>query len=203
MKNICLATLLLLSFSAYSQTRPIITHTERGMKMVGAQLQLSYSDLFNSETILSIDDYSSTYGVMISPNIGWFVEKNWMFGVMGHAGFYRDKSGKNVPTKSSENSYDLGITPFSRYYIDLARRGNIKVFLQAGLPVIYSNYDRSTTSVFGTQTYTSRSQGESLGLYGNFGFGASLHGRFGAIELNASNLGINLGLHKFIARRAK
>jgi hypothetical protein len=120
---------------------------------------------------------------------------------MAHIGFYREKSGKNTSGKINAESYDFGITPFSRYYVDLARRGNIKVFLQAGLPIIYTDYYRKETYGSATQTYTNTREGKSLGLYGNFGFGASLHGRFGAIEMNASNLGLNLGFQKFIGRK--
>jgi hypothetical protein len=202
MRKFYIAILLLAATNSFSQTRTVLTHTDRGMKMVGGQVQLSYIDLFSSETVLRVNDFTSTYGALVSPNVGWFVEKNWMFGTMLHLGFYREKSGKNTTTKSVEDAYDLGITPFSRYYIDLARRGNIKVFLQAGLPVIYSSYERTNSYSSGTQIVTNTSTSKNLGLYGNFGFGASLHGRFGAIEMNASNLGLNIGIQKFISRKA-
>ncbi len=205
MKTLFILLILLISFNSFSQVaRPVITHTERGMKMIGGQLQLAYVDLFSSETILRVDDYGSEAGILISPNIGWFIEKNWLMGGMLHLGFYSNREGKNTPANNrKENAFDAGITPFTRYYIDLIRRSNVKIFLQAGLPIIYSAHNSKYTYTSGTNTFTSTSESRDLGLYGNWGGGASFHGRFGAIEMNLSSLGLNIGFQKFIGKRGQ
>jgi hypothetical protein len=202
MKALYLTAFFLFSIQCISQTRPVIKHTEKGMKMFGVQMQLTPSDFIHSETVLMIDDYSSEVGVVVSPNMGWFIEKNWLIGGIAHLGFYNAKPGKNnTSNRTTAKSYDLGLTPFSRYYIDLARRGNIKVFLQGGLPIIYSKYKSSYSYFNGLQTITTKNDGHQLGLYGNFGFGASMHGHFGAIEMNLSNMGLNIGFQKFIGKK--
>jgi hypothetical protein len=204
MKALLTVVINIICYSCFAQTeRPTFTHTERGMKMVGLQLQLAYVDLFASETALRVDDFSTEAGILISPNVGWFIEKNWLLGGMAHVGVYSNTSDKNSTGGSvrKEKAFDLGITPFTRYYIDLTRRANVKLFLQAGLPVIYSSYKSTYTSSIGSGTIVSRDSNKNVGLYGNWGAGASIHGRFGAIEMNLSSLGLNLGFQKFIARK--
>jgi hypothetical protein len=197
MKPFVFLFILLISYNSYSQSsRPVIEHTDKGMKMIGGQLQLANVDLFSSETILRVNDYSSEAGIVVSPNIGWFVEKNWLLGSMGHLGFYSSKSNKNSTFVVKEKAFDIGITPFSRYYIDLTRRRNVKLFLLAGLPLIYSSYNVTYNSP--TSTDEDRS---NLGIHAVWGVGTSLHGQFGAIEMNLSSLGLNLGFQKFIGRK--
>ncbi|HEX8334873.1 MAG TPA: hypothetical protein VF622_19770 [Segetibacter sp.] len=200
MRNIYLAAFLLLSTNGFSQSRPVIEHTERGNKMTGVQVQLAYVYLFASETMLSIDDVGTEAGILISPNMGWFIEKNWMMGGMVHLGLYTNTSGKDNPYSNYKTkAFDLGVTPFTRYYFDITKRHNVKVFLQAGLPLVYSEYTSRYSNPTGT--FTTSEQSSGLGLYGTWGGGASFHGRFGAIEANLSSLGLNIAFQKFLGKK--
>jgi hypothetical protein len=205
MKNSFLFIALIIAFHGFSQTRPFITHTEKGNRMIGGQVQLAWVDLFASETILRIDDDGTEAGIVISPNMGKFIENNWFVGGMVHLGLYTSKydyKNNNTSSFSSrQKAFDIGFTPFTRYYLDITKRHNIKVFLQAGLPIIFTDYYSRTSQTNGSFTDIRVEDDSYFGLYGNWGGGASFHGKFGAIEANLSGLGLNIALQKFIGRR--
>jgi len=65
--------------------------------------------------------------------------------------------------------------------------------LFAGLPLIYSDNKRSYHN-----SSISDYKEQMLTLDGSFGFGAAYFGKAGSLELNVSNMGLFIGISKFL-----
>jgi outer membrane protein W len=175
-----------------------INPVKKGNKQLGIQLMLAPIDLFWSETALSINENQTRYGLNIAPSVQWFVEDGWSFGLQSNIGFYREKDKNNVNWGYNEKIFDLGITPFSRYYFNVGRNNRFKPFVFAGLPIIYSDVQRT----YNNQQTTDYDE-QSVELNGTFGGGVAYFGKAGSIEMNISNMGFFIGVSKFSGRKAK
>ena len=190
-------TMALASFStAWSQ--PASNPTEKGNKQAGLQVMLAWTDMYNSYTTLSIDDNNKSYGINMGGLYGWFLERNWMVGLQANVGAYRDSYMKDQPYGYDEKAFDFSLAPMTRYYFTVDKKHRFKPFLFAGLPVVYSQIDR--TSGNGGPGSLSES---TVNLRASFGFGAAYFGRAGSLELNVSNMGFFFGVNKFIPSRRK
>jgi hypothetical protein len=183
-------------FNAYAQ--PSFNPVEKGNKQAGIQLMLAPTDMYWSETILSIDKDQKTYGINIGGNYGWFIERGWLIGVQANIGGYHDEYADEVQWGYKTTAFDFSIAPMTRYYFTVDRKHRFKPFLFAGLPIVYTKNE--------TDYYSNNStdfKDEYLELRGTFGFGAAYFGKAGSIEMNVSNMGLFLGVNKFIQFKKK
>lgn len=193
-------TLLLLSLTiaAASFAQPASNPVEKGNKMFGLQMMLAPTDMFWSQTALSIRDDYKSYGLHLAGNYGWFVETGWFVGGQLNAGFYNYENKSPNAWMLNESTFDIGITPNTRYYFQVDRKHRFKPFLLAAIPIVYTSYEYN----YG-QPGMQQQKGTSVELNGSFGFGVSYFGQKGNIELNISNMGLFLGVNKFIKWKGK
>ncbi|TAH07735.1 MAG: hypothetical protein EAZ12_08485 [Sphingobacteriia bacterium] len=215
-KHILLFFFILSTASSFSQTeKPIYKHFEKGNSIIGIGFSPVYSDLFGTTTEISIQDGSSSVGLLLSPSYGKFIEKNWMVGGMGFLGYYSSRYSYNYyppsiglnppffPAKNISNYFDIGIIPFTRYYFMLSKRNTLAFFLQGGLPIVYgqTNYIQRIDFPSGQQDISSKQS--SLTLKASLGFGLSVQGKFGSIDTHVSNLGCFFSFNKLLKSNKK
>lgn len=191
--RICLWVLFTTGTGFTAMAQPAFNPTAKGNKQKSLQVMLAPTDLFWTETTLSLQKNSKTYGLHLAPAVSWFVENGWSIGIQGNLGFYRSKQQGSSNWNYDEKSFELALVPFTRYYFTIDKKHRFKPFLFAGLPLIYSDnkrsYNNSSITDFKEQTLT---------LDGSFGFGAAYFGKAGSLELNVSNMGLFIGISKFL-----
>ncbi len=187
---------VLSSASAFAQ--PAFNPVEKGNKQVGIQMMLAYTDMYGSSTELRINNNVKTYGLHVAGLYGWFVERGWMIGLQSNVGFYHDEYYTKEQWGYKQEAFDFSIAPMTRYYFAIDRKHRFKPFLFAGMPIVYSTQSRDYT-----QSTSTDFDEEYLELRGTFGLGAAYFGKAGSIEMNVSNMGLFLGINKFIQSRKK
>lgn len=207
MKN--LSTLLyvftycFISFSfAQKETRhDFSSYFDKGNKTAGIEICIAGD--YNTILQLDFSKNSKNLGLLLLPSYGWFVQKNWMIGIQGLAGYAYNKYQNIYTTSPSISKYtdtDFGIAPLTRYFVPIGKRNIVSIFAQAALPLVYSSSKRETKQTGGTNPYNSSYKNTELTLRGNMGLGVSLNGHLGSIEINANTSGLFLGFHKYIGR---
>ncbi len=213
---ILLLLFVLTSFHSIAQSdKPIYKHFEKGNSFIGLGFSPVYSDLFGTTTEISIQNGSSSAGLLLAPSYGKMIEKNWMIGAMGFLGYYSSRYSSNYyppsiginpplyASKNISNYFDIGISPITRYYFMLSKRNTIAFFLQGGLPIVYgqTNYIQRIDFPTGQQDLSSKQS--SLTLKASLGFGLSVQGKFGSIDTHVSNLGWFFSFNKLLKSNKK
>ncbi|WP_026763028.1 MULTISPECIES: hypothetical protein [Sediminibacterium] len=207
----------LLISSGYAQVdKPVFQHFSKGKSFLGIGFSPVYSDMIGSYTDVSIRKNNTNLGLLLAPMYGKFIEQNLMVGVMGIAGFHTEQRKymtypvtngippffPNVETKDVNNHLDLGLVPMTRYYFNLNRRNSFAIFLQAGLPAVYSKYTNTTTYKYvtgGADRFSNQSS--EFTLRGSIGFGLSVQGRMGSFDTHVSNMGWFLSFNKLLQKK--
>ncbi len=179
---------------------------EKGTRIVGLQTNIAEGDLYYSSLLLRVNKNYSDIGINIVPTFGWVVEKNWVIGGQVTMGWARDKYVSNwsngVSVANTHTNYvDLGIAPFTRYYIDITRNQKIKLFGMASMELAYGRYKSQVKQNNGTIIATNSDN--SVNLDGSIGFGMAYFGKKGSLDLNLSNMGLRLGLYKVLPTTRK
>lgn len=182
--------------------KPSYTYLNKGTAVVGIGLSPVSSDMMYSFTDLSIEKGRSSYGLLLSPMFGKFVQKSWMIGAMGFVGFHSERynytsyrmgtGGQSLGpynAKNVDNAFDIGLAPFSRYYFSFNRRNSFAFFLQGALPAIYSYNNSKDIIDFPSGKQEIISTYENFSLRGSIGFGLSVQGKFGSVDTHVSNMG--------------
>jgi hypothetical protein len=190
-------TALLFSDPIFSQ--PAFNPVEKGNKQIGLQVLIAKTDMFSTENALKMNNYSNLYGLHVAGSYGRFVERGWMIGLQTNIGFYHMDYGGGTPTGVEVDYFDISIAPMTRYYFSVDKKHRFKPFLLAGLPIVYSD----VTKFYNDNSWRPDVDENYLELRSVFGFGAAYFGKAGSIELNVSNMGFFLGVHKFIHPRKK
>ncbi len=194
---------LCISFSVFSQNdtrRNNSSIFNKGNKIAGIELGIAGD--FNTITQLDISKNNKDYGLLILPSYGWFVENNWVIGGQAILGFSNNsyKSGNGIQYSEYKSSYtDVGVAPFTRYFIPLGKRNVVSIFGHAAMPVMYSTSEWE--SKYGNPINTTSNSNYEVRLFGIIGLGVSLNGRFGSLEVNANNTGLYLGFQKYIGKK--
>lgn len=171
---------------------------DKGSRFFGIQTNLTEGNLYYTSIDLSIDEDRSSLGINLVPAYGWIIENNWMVGAQATVGYSKDAykgTGLNDP-KEFDNYFDLGIAPFTRYYINISKSGKYKIFGMASIELshaVHRSYRRATSwfpEKDNTSKYTS--------LDGSVGVGVAYFGRAGSIDMNLSNNGLRLGFYKVL-----
>lgn len=203
----CTGIILCFTISAFAQKdtkRNNSSFFEKGNKVFGIELGIAGEYPISSVTQLNISESDKNYGLLLIPSYGWFVENNWVIGGQAILGFannsYSYDNSMQYSTISKSRYSDIGIAPFTRYFIPLGKRNVVSIFGQASMPVIYSTSDieykqsGSSPSNYSYSNYEFR-------LIGTIGLGVSLNGRFGSLEVNGNTTGLYIGFHKYIGKK--
>lgn len=194
MRKTCVTLIAILVY-IFAQSQAIV----KGDKFFGLQTNLLTADLYYTYFDLSFNKNESRIGFHLAPTWQWAIDNNFVLGTAAHIGFNSEKTKNNYSFASTENKYegfDLGANAFSRYYIDVLRNKKLKIFGLVGVHLAYSASRSSNNLSTNSQTYS-----ETL-VRGSFGFGAAYAGKKGMIEMNISNGGLFLGVHKRLKGRS-
>lgn len=147
-------------------TLQLTAQTEKGSLLLGGSTNLSPASAgfsFSKSTAklsngIDLSDTKS-YGLNISPAVGYFVADNLAVGMSLGIGFNGYKSGDN----DTEWENTLSFSPYMRYYVPGS--GKVKPYGEAGFSFF------STKSAFGNDDERSGSRGIGGGLGTAFFFG--------------------------------
>jgi hypothetical protein len=209
-----LNTMMLLALAVFTQLQAQSdSPTEKGNRMYGVSVLLTDSDLYYATTDISFTKDDKSAGLNIAPDYGWFVQRNWLIGSQLNIGYHKSKyensygGPNNFQQSKSENSYfNYGITPFTRYYVDLGKKNKVKLFASAAIAFFNEQrkyFNESTYTQTGQPPFYSKTNTNetNFNIRGSIGFGVALFGRSGNIDLHASNAGLFVGFHKTIGKR--
>ena len=198
------ALLFVIYASAQSDTRR--NHSsffDKGNRVFGIELGIAGGYPINSVTQLNISEGDKNYGLLIIPSYGWFVEKNWVIGGQAILGFSNESYSYQYSTNAtvSESKYsDIGLAPFTRYFVPIGRRNVVSIFGQASMPVIFSTSKREYKQT-GTSPSNNYSSNTELKLIGAIGLGVSINGQFGSLEVHGNTTGLYIGFHKYFGKK--
>lgn len=179
---------------------------EKGTRLFGIQTNIAEGDLYYSSLMVRVNKDYKDLGFNIVPTFGWVVEKNWVIGGQITAGLARYSYPSNwvngvYIARTSTTYTDLGIAPFTRYYIDITRNQKIKLFGMASMELAYSRQKAQIKQNNGN--ILASNNDNTLNLDGSIGFGMAYFGKKGSLDLNLSNMGLRMGLYKVLPTNRK
>lgn len=171
---------------------------EKGTKMAGAQLNLLVNDMYYTMLEFGSSGYDRYFGISIAPTYGYAVQRNWVLGMQATIGFESSKFDGGGIAYSSKTVYtDFGLAPFTRLYLDITRKGKLKVFGAGALEyniaskrISYSN--GSVASSFSKTTF-----------HPSLGGGIAYFGRRTSFDLSMSTEALRIGFYKIIRSHKK
>jgi hypothetical protein len=187
MKKLLPVLFLFVAASSYGQL-------EKGAMLIGVQTNfLAVNDSYY-KTRTVIDFSGQIYGLTILPTFGYSLQRNWLIGAQATFGI-----------KSSTNTYythfntDLGIAPFSRYYLDLTKNKMWKLFAVAALEIVTTSSKR-TYKAWGTPLITHY---YTTSTFGSIGGGVSYFSKKLIVDASFSNAALRLGFYRVLPSRKK
>ena len=171
---------------------------DKGDKFFGLQTNLAFTDIYSTYLDLSLTKNVKRAGFHIAPTMQWAIQKNFVVGTALHVGYNSEKTNYNYTfTYSPKESevFDLGLNAFSRYYIDILRNKKLKFFGLAGVHLSYASWSNIYT------TPANNNSESELVARGSLGFGLAYASKKGMIDLNVSNAGLFLGIHKRLGKK--
>jgi hypothetical protein len=199
MRKHLLPVFMVILFSGSVFAQPAFNPVEKGNRQAGIQMLIANTDMFRTENALKLNDFSNLYGLHVAGSYGWFVDRGLMIGVQTNIGFYHLDYGSGTQYGVEADNFDISLAPMTRYYFSVDKKHRFKPFLLAGIPIVYSGVKK----MYIDNSWRPDVDENYLELRSVFGFGAAYFGKAGSIELNISNMGFFLGVHKFIQPRKK
>jgi hypothetical protein len=146
---------------------------EKGVEMGGIQLPLIVNDSYFTQLKFGSSPTKKDFGISIVPTYAFVIDHNWLLGVQATVGIETISYSNSISgfsTLSKETYTDLGIAPFTRYYVDLSKNKQIKIFGVAALEINTANskytYTNGTSNGGGSFTTTNGSIGGGLAWFG-------------------------------------
>lgn len=192
MKNqILILILVFMGINAHAQL-------EKGKHVVGVQLPLIVNDMYYTRLAFTTSSGNTDYGISINPTYAYVVEHNWLIGAQATLGIETLKYNDNSGLPRTESYTDLGIAPFTRYYIDISKRGAFKIF---GVAAIEFN---TANSKFTFSNSSSPNTGPSVSsTTGSLGGGIAWFGKKISIDASMSNTALRMGIYKVFPGKKK
>lgn len=181
--------LLVLLFAALNSDAQL----SKGSQLAGLQFNLAVNDLY------SVQFHAGTRGFGLSGALtyGYAVADNWLAGAFVTIGYDRAKDPMFTTYQTIYHSRDLGIAPFTRYYLDITTDKKLKFFGQAAVEInnvrIRNTYEGGTAPA--TTTYS------STGVAASIGGGLGYFGRKLCFDFSFTTQAMRFGLYKVIGAK--
>ncbi len=184
-KNILILLLILLSLTSQAQL-------EKGAQIAGIQLPLIVSDSYFTQLKFSSSSTKKDFGISVAPTYAFAIDHNWLLGVQATLGIETisySNSISSFTTLSKETYTDLGIAPFTRYYVDVSKNKHLKIFGVAALEINTANtkYTYTNGSTNGGGSYTTTN--------GSIGGGLAWFGKKVSVDVSMSTTAFRLGIY--------
>jgi hypothetical protein len=192
-KQILILILLFIGIKAQSQL-------EKGAQMAGVQLPVMINDMYFTRLSFSSSPNERDFGISIVPGYSFAIERNWLVGVQATLGIETISYPKGNPFASytKETDTDLGIAPFTRYYVDISKNMRWKIFGVAALEFNTGNstysYSTGVASTTGSSFTTST---------GSLGGGIAWFGKKVSLDVSMSTTALRLGIYRVFPGRKK
>lgn len=162
----------------------------KGAQMAGIQFNLAVHDIYSAHFHIA----SNAFGLSVVPTYGYAIGYNWLLGVQATFGYERIKDPMLSPYQQTTRYTDIGIAPFTRYYLDLTANKKFKFFGQAGLDI--NNTTIKTTYTGGSAP--SSTSYSNTGTVGSLGGGLAYFGKKIVIDASGSTSAVRIGIYKMI-----
>jgi hypothetical protein len=179
MKKLFLLLVILAAIRSHAQLN-------KGAQLVGIQFNLAAHDIYNTRFNIG----NNNIGLSLVPRYGYAIQKNWLIGLQATIGFQRITSSEFTTFTQTIHYSDLGIAPFTRYYLDLSKK--FKFFGLAALEI--NSAAEKSTYTGGSAPATTRSS--RTGSAGSVGVGFSYFGRKTVFDISGSTTALRLGIYK-------
>ncbi len=171
---------------------------EKGSKLAGVQLNLLVNDMYYTSLGFGNSGYEKYFGISLVPTYGYALHRNWLIGVQATVGFETSKfDAGGIPYTSRTLSTDFGLAPFTRFYLDLTRKGKLKVFGTGALECNIASQRISYSSGGSPGRFSKTS------LHPSLGGGIAYFGRRNSFDLSMSTQALRIGLYKVIGPHKK
>ena len=192
-KQILILILLFTGITAHSQL-------EKGAQMAGVQLPVMVNDMYFTKLAFSSSPNERDFGISIVPGYSFAIEHNWLVGIQATLGIETISypKGNTFSSTTKETYTDLGIAPFTRYYVDISKNRHWTIFGVAALELNTANstYTYSTGAASTTgYSFTSTT--------GSLGGGIAWFGKKISIDVSMSNTALRLGIYRLFPSRKK
>ena len=171
---------------------------EKGKHVVGIQLPLIVNDMYFTRLAFNTGSPEKDFGISINPTYAYLIEQNWLIGAQATVGIETLKYNNSIGLQNTETYTDLGIAPFTRYYVDISKKGRIKVFGVAAIELNTANsrYTYSNSS--------SPNNGPSFSsTTSSLGGGIAWFGKKISIDASISNTALRLGIYQVFSGKKK
>jgi hypothetical protein len=194
MKKVLLLIVLILSLPTAN------AQLEKGSKLAGAQLNLLVNDMYYTMFEFGSSGFDKYFGVSIVPTYGIAVQRNWIVGAQATLGIKTSKfDGGGAAYTANYLFTDFGLAPFTRLYLDITRKGKLKVF---GAGALELNVASERISYSGSVT-TSRTYRSKTTLTPSAGGGIAYFGKKISLDLSMSTTALRFGFYKVIPYHKK
>jgi uncharacterized membrane protein YgcG len=193
MKNqILILILVFMGINAHAQL-------DRGKHVVGLQLPIMVNDMYYTKLAFDVSPNEKHYGISIVPSYAFVIEHNWLLGIQATLGVETTSypNGNTFSSAIKETYTDLGIAPFTRYYVDVSKNKNWKIFGVAALELNTAN------SKYGYKTGVSTTGSSFTTSTGSLGGGIAWFGKKISIDASMSNTALRLGIYKVFSGKKK
>lgn len=171
---------------------------EKGRQLLGVQLPLITNDMYYTHLAFSTGSGGNDYGISINPTYGYAIEHNWVLGLQATFGIESLTNDNSNWTNNKETYTDLGLAPFTRFYVDIQKKGKLKIF---GMAAIEFNHANSR--------FTNRASGNSFtgpsgySTTGSLGAGIAWFGKKISLDASMSNTALRVGIYHVLQGRKK
>lgn len=193
MKNqILILILVIIGINAQAQL-------EKGKQVVGVQLPVMVNDMYFTKLAFDISPNEKHLGISIVPSYAFVIDYNWLLGVQATLGIETTSypNGNTFSSAIKETYTDLGIAPFTRYYVDVSKNKQWKIFGVAALELNTAN------SKYSYKTGTSTTGASFTTSTGSLGGGIAWFGKKISIDASMSNTALRLGIYKVFPGKKK
>jgi len=169
---------------------------EKGAQLSGIQLNLLVNDMYSTRLVFRSNPVENDYGISIAPMFSFAVERNWLLGSQATLGIEHSKNtGGTIST--TQTTTDLGLSAFTRVYLDISTNQKWKIFGIAALELntATEKMSYSTGAAFPANSYATTT--------GSLGGGFAYFGRKICIDLNMSNTALRFGIYRIFPGRKK
>ena len=171
---------------------------EKGKHVVGIQLPLIVNDMYFTRLAFNTNSGKKDFGISINPTYAYVIEHNWLIGAQATVGIETLKYNNSIGLQNTEIYTDLGIAPFTRYYVDISKKGGVKIFGVAAIELNTANskYTDSNSSYLNNGPSFSSTTG-------SLGGGIAWFGKKISIDASISNTALRLGIYQVFSGKKK
>jgi hypothetical protein len=186
MKKLFLLLVIFIASKSHAQLN-------KGAQIAGIQFNLAVHDIYYSRFNIG----NNRFGLSLVPTYGYAIQNNWLIGLQATIGYQRIKSAEFTSFAQTVHYTDLGIAPFTRYYLDLTPNKKFKFY---GLAALELNHAITKFTYTGGSAPATTSSSHT-GVAGSIGAGLAYFGRKTGFDISGSTTAVRFGVYRIIGAK--